>query len=125
LLTTYVSTIVSCSAHNPLHKDSIYTEIISIQPVLGKKMVIFTFDLYNPDDKATYPGYDMMVRTTPLYHRITMDPRARPFNKSCLFSGHCPNKFDSSDRDSAVLPRAPALCVRSQDHSELPRTTSR
>jgi hypothetical protein len=36
--------------------------------VLGKKMVIFTFDLYNPDDKATYPGYDMMVRTTSPYH---------------------------------------------------------
>jgi hypothetical protein len=44
-----------------MHGESIYKEIISIQPVLGKKMVIFTFDLYNSEDKASYPGYDMMV----------------------------------------------------------------
>lgn len=44
-----------------MDKSSIYKEIISIQPVFGKKMVIFSFDLYSQDDKQTYPGYDMKV----------------------------------------------------------------
>lgn len=55
--------------HDPAHNGSIYKEIISIQPVLGKKMVIFSFDLYNPEDAATYPGYDMKVPSFTQTHK--------------------------------------------------------
>ncbi len=48
--------------------NSLYPEVISIQTVAGKKMIYFTFDMYNSEDQATYLGYDLMVTTDQNHH---------------------------------------------------------